>query len=124
MAASYMPLMAAVSAKAQSSSTHSVEIREQFTLLSLDDSAGHLTTGKVIQLTGQRLIAQVSEPLKPDTCVKIGCEDAFVLGEILGCWRDQSETFAAVKLLQELSGLEELAEICGEPRESSQTLKV
>jgi hypothetical protein len=123
MAAPYTPWMAVFSAKAQNS-TRAVQIREQFTLVSLDESAGHLTSGRVIQLTGQRLIAQVSEPLRPDTCVKIGCEDAFVLGEILGCWRDQSETFAAVKLLQELSGLEELAEICGEPRESSQTLKV
>jgi hypothetical protein len=69
-----------------------------------------------MQLMGQRLFAQVSEHLKPTTCVRIDCKDAFVLGEVLGCWREQSATIAVVKLLQELSGLEELAQASGQPR--------
>ena len=78
--------MAAFSAKAHASRRRAVEISEVFTLRSLDDGNGHLISGRVIhQLVGQKLIAKVSEDLKPGTCVRIDCEDAFVLGEVLAC---------------------------------------
>ena len=57
-------------------------------------------------------------------CVRIDCKDAFVLGEILGCWREQSATIAVVKLIQELSGLGKLAEACEEPRALSKRFKL
>ena len=124
MAASYLPWVAAFSAKAHTSRTRTVEIREKFTLRSLDDGGGHLTSGKVIhQVMGQRLIAQISENLKPGTCVRIDCEDAFVLGEILACWGENSATFAVVKVGQVLTGLEELAQFCGEFGELPASLK-
>ena len=75
------------------------------------DGCGRLLSGRVVQLVGRRLIAEVSEHLKPGACLRIDCEDALVLGEILGCWREKSatfavvETFAAVELLQALTGL-------------------
>jgi hypothetical protein len=122
MAASYLPWMAAFSAKANASHTRAVEISEKFILRSLGN--GHLTSGKVIhQLVGQKLIAQVSENLMPGTCVQIDCEDAFVLGEILACWGENSATFAVVKVGQVLAGLEELAQIFGEARELPRSLK-
>jgi hypothetical protein len=92
-------------------SRSTAEIKQTFTLRVLDDAGGHLASGTVAQLVGQRLIAQVSEQLKPDTCVQIDCGDSFVLGEILGCWREEPATFAAVKLLQALTGLQELAKV-------------
>ena len=124
MAASYLPWMPAFSAKAHASRTRAVRISEQFTLRSLDDGGGHLASGKVIhQLVGQKLIAQVSENLKPGTCVRIDCEDAFVLGEVLACWGEHSATFAVVKVGQALTGLEELAQVFGEVRELPRPLK-
>jgi RNA 3'-terminal phosphate cyclase len=86
-----------------------LEIEEDFTFRVLDEEGGHAATGKVAKLVGRRLIAQVSEYMKPDTCVRINCDDALVLGETLGCWREGSVTFAAVELLQALTGLEKLA---------------
>jgi hypothetical protein len=63
------------------------------------------------RLVGRTLIAQVSEYLKLETCVRIDCDDAFLLGEILDCWREGPATFAAIQLLQALTGLEELARL-------------
>src|SRR5260370_19759475 len=85
-----------------------VDIKEKFVFRVLDDHGGHLASGRVAQLAGRRLIAQVSEHLKPDTCVRIDCDDAFLLGETVGCWREGLATFAAVKLLESLTGLVEL----------------
>ena len=85
-----------------------VDIKENFAFRVLDDHGGHLASGRVAHLEDRRLIAQVSEYLKPDTCLRIDCDDAFLLGEILGCWREGLATFAAVKLLESLTGLVEL----------------
>jgi len=99
-----------------------LEIEEEFTFRVLDEGGGHLASGTVAKLVGQRLIAQVSEYIKPDACVQIDCHDAFLLGEVLGCWREGPATFAAVELLQALTGLEELArfrEECLHPVQAS-----
>jgi hypothetical protein len=98
-----------------------VDIKEKFVFKVLDDHGGHLASGRVAKLAGRRLIAQVSEHLKPDTCVRIDCDNAFLLGETLGCWREGPATFAAVKLLESLSGLVELTSR-GECRDCSQDL--
>jgi hypothetical protein len=107
----------------ENSLAHEVEIKEEFAFRVLDEARGHLASGRVAQLVGRRLIAQVSEYLKPETCVRIDCDDTFLLGEILGCWREGSATFAAVKLLQVLTGLEELASLQEEYWDSPQPLK-
>ena len=102
---------------------HAVEIEEEFAFRVLDEACGHLASGRVARLVGRRLIAQVSEYLKPDTCVRIDCDDAFLLGEILGCWREGPATFAAMELLQALTGLEELARLREEHWDSPQPLR-
>jgi hypothetical protein len=100
-----------------------LEIEEEFTFRVLDEGSGHLASGTVSQLVGRRLIAQVSEYVKPDACVRIDCNDAFLLGEILGCWREGPATFAAVQLLQALTGLEQLARFREECLDLAQPLK-
>src|SRR5258708_33510883 len=99
-----------------------VDIKEKFVFRVLDDHGGHLASGRVAQLAGRRLIAQVSEHLKPDACVRIDCDDAFLLGETLGCWREGLATFAAVKLLESLTGLVELTAAREEYRDCPQDL--
>src|SRR5450755_4822842 len=86
-----------------------MEIKEKFTFRVLDEDGEHLSTGRVVQLVGGRLIAQVSEYLGPNTCVRIDCDDALLLCEVLGCWHQGLATFAAVKLIQTLTGLDQLA---------------
>lgn len=88
---------------------HALEIEEEFTFKVLDEGGGRLASGTIAQLVGKRLIAQVSEYTKPDSCVQIDCNDAFLLGEIIGCWREGPAIFVAVELLQALTGLKELA---------------
>jgi len=100
-----------------------LEIEEKFTFRVLDEGGGHLVSGTVAQLVGRRLIAQVSEYTKPDACVRIDCNDAFLLGEIIGCWREGPATFAAVELLQALTGLKELARFKEECFHSAQPVK-
>ena len=84
-------------------------IDEEFAFRVLDEDGEHPPTGRVVQLVGGRLIAQVSQYLKPNTCVRIDCEDALLLGEVLGCWREGVASFVAVKLIQMLTGLDQLA---------------
>ena len=108
MAASTTSRKADAPVKPGNSLAFGVDIKENFAFRVLDDHGGHLASGRVAHLEDRRLIAQVSEYLKPDTCLRIDCDDAFLLGEILGCWREGLATFAAVKLLESLTGLVEL----------------
>jgi hypothetical protein len=87
------------------------ENNEKFAIRVLDEGDGHLSTGRVVQLVGGRLIAQVSECLKPNTCVRIERDDELLLGEVLGCWREGLTTFVAVQVLHGLTGLGELASL-------------
>jgi hypothetical protein len=109
MAAFTTSATADASAKTGSSPAYVVDIKEKFAFRVLDNDGDHLASGRVTHLAGERLIAQVSEYLKPNTCIRIDCDDAFLLGESLDCWREGLTTFAAVKLLQSLTGLEQLA---------------
>jgi hypothetical protein len=109
--------------RTDNSLAHAVEIKEKFTFRVLDEASGHMASGRVAQLVGRRLLAQVSEYLKPATCVRIDCNDAILLGEILGCWREGTATFAEMELLQALTGLEELARLREEHWDSPQPLR-
>ena len=84
----------------------SAESTKKFAFRVLDVHGGHLASGRVVRLSGRTLIAQTSEHMRPDTCVRIDCDDAFLLGEVLGCWRDGPAILVAVKLLESLIGLE------------------
>jgi hypothetical protein len=86
-----------------------LEIEEEFNFRVLDNNGGHLVLGRGAKLVGRRLIAEVSESVKLDTCVRIDCRDGLLLGETLACWREGTAIFAAVELLQALTGLEKLA---------------
>ena len=88
-----------------------MKIKEKFAYRVLEEGCGHLSTGRVIQLTGGRLIAQVSEHLKSNTCVRIDCEDALLFGEVLGCWREGCAMLVAVQVLHAVTGLRALARL-------------
>ena len=68
------------------------------------------------QLVGRRLVAQVSAPVAPGTCIRIDNSDALVLGEVLGTWREGSAIFAAIELRHSLPDLAELRSIFDDVR--------
>src|ERR1019366_158606 len=109
--------------EASSSESYVGKVKKSFAVSAREEAGGHLASGRVVHLVGRRLIARVSEYLKSDTCVRIDCVDTFLLGEILGCWREGPATFAAVELLQALTGLEELARLREKYWDSPQPLK-
>jgi hypothetical protein len=106
-----IPMAAEVLARPETSLERALEIEEEFTFRVLDDAGGHPVIGRGAKLSGRRLIAEVSEYVKPDTCVRIDCRDGLLLGETLACWRKGTAIFAAVELLQALTGLEKLATV-------------
>ena len=100
-----------------------VVLPEAFSVVVLGDRE-HLVQARALKLIGRRLIAQVSEYLNAEDCVQIGCEDAFLLGEVLGSWREGDATFVAIELQQALTRLSQLAEWVGEhisPMEARQS---
>ena len=48
------------------------------------------------QISGRKLLASLAEPLPLDTAVRIDHGDAFLLGEITGCWEVTNGVFLAV----------------------------
>ena len=104
-----IPIAAEVSVRPETSLERALEIEEEFTFRVLDDAGGHPVFGRGAKLVGRRLVAEVSEYIKPDTCVRIECRDGLLLGETLACWRKGAAIFAAVDLLQALTGLAKLA---------------
>jgi hypothetical protein len=104
-----IPIAAEVSVRPETSLERALEIDEEFTFRVLDDAGGHPVFGRGAKLVGRRLIAEVSEYVKPDACVRIDCRDGLLLGETLACWRDGAAMFVAVELHQALTGLEKLA---------------
>jgi len=111
VAAFSMSGTAVLSARPDNKLAHVAEFNETFAIRVLDEGDGHLSTGRVVQLVRGRLIAQVSECLRPNTCVRIECDDALLLGEVLGCWREGLATFVAVQVLHGLTGLGALASL-------------
>lgn len=106
-----MAAMRAISERCSGETTveHALGVCGEFTFQVLDNLGGHQATGWGAKLTGSRFIAEVSELLERDTCVRINCRDGLLLGEIRGCWREGPAIVAAVELLHSLMGLQELA---------------
>ena len=86
-----------------------LEIEEVFILNVLGETGDHLVSGRAMKLIGRRLIAQVSEWLQPGSGIRIDCDDAFMLGEVLGSWREEDAIFAALDLQQGVTRLAEWA---------------
>lgn len=92
---------------------------ETFTLKVLGETQQRLVGCKAANVVGRRLIAKVSEHLGRDTCIRIDRDNSFLWGEVLGCWYEGSAIFAAIELKHTLSGLDELARLRSEFREST-----
>ena len=63
------------------------------------------------QLVGRRLIVRLSAVVPTSACIRIDCDDALLLGEVLGCWRQSSLIFAAVELQQAVTGFAKLRSV-------------
>src|SRR5919201_2249206 len=66
-------------------------------------------SGEIEKLVSRRLIARLSAPVAQAAHVRIDCDDAYVLGELLGCWHHGGILFAAIELREQMSGLAQLA---------------
>jgi isocitrate/isopropylmalate dehydrogenase len=53
------------------------------------------------QTAGGKLLVTLSEPLPPDTAVKIDHDDACLLGAVTGCWEDRPGEFLVVLKLSQ-----------------------
>ena len=95
----------------------SLEISEDFTLRILGEDGNSQVQAQAIKIVGRRLIARVGERLTEGTALRIDCEDAFLLGEVLGCWQERGAIFVALELHHALTRLAELAEMRNESRE-------
>ena|SRR5579872_2927264 len=60
----------------------------------------------------RRLIVRLSDPVAPGACVRIDGDDAILLGEFLGSWRQGPAIFGIIQLHQGLGGLAGLRSIC------------
>ena len=94
-----------------------LEITEDFTLKILGENGSSPLQAQAIKIVGRRLIARVGERLSEGTALRIDCEDAFLLGEVLGCWQERGAIFVALELRHALNRLAELAEMRQEWRE-------
>jgi hypothetical protein len=83
-----------------------LEVQEEFAFRVLDGGRGRRLSGKIAYLAGRRVIAQVSELLQTESCVRIDLVDAFVLGVVIGSWHDGPGIFVALDLHQVLNTLE------------------
>lgn len=93
---------------------YDVALPERFTIRILGPSA-RTVDGKAVGIIGRRLIVQVAESVPAGEAVRINAPDSFLLGEVLGCWRQPGAIFAAVELQQALTRLSELARWMDEP---------
>jgi hypothetical protein len=85
-----------------------VELPEKFVIRVLGEG-DRKAQAKGLKLIGRRLIVQVSEYMNREDAVRIDSGDAFVLGEVLGSWREGSNIFAAIELRQALTSVSEFA---------------
>ena len=92
---------------------------QSFTLKVLGEAQQRLVACKNAKVVGRRLIAQVAERLCPDTCIKIDGDDSFLWGQVVGSWCEGSAIFAAIEFKHALSGLDALARLGSEFREST-----
>jgi hypothetical protein len=87
-----------------------ISIGTEFRLTALGEGEQESLNCRIETLVGHRLTARVPKLLGRNTCVKVDCGDAFVLGEVLDSWEDSTAIFSAIKLREALVGLQELAE--------------
>ena len=71
------------------------------------------------KLAGRRLVGRLSAPVPVEACIEIDCDDALLLGEVLGIWREGSSIFGAIEIQQALVGLDELKAIRNSLEEGS-----
>lgn len=90
-----------------------VELAERFGIRVLGPSE-RTVDAAAIKLVGRRLIVQIGESLPAGEPVRIDAPDSFLLGEVLGCWRERGAIFAAIEIEQALTGLSDLARWMGE----------
>jgi hypothetical protein len=100
-----------------------LEIAEDFTLSVLGEDSGSRKKAQAIKIVGRRLIARVGERLSAGTAIRIDCEDAFLMGEVLGCWQERGAIFIALDLHHALTRLAELAELRDEWREPQSEIR-
>lgn len=89
-----------------------LELPERFVISAIGGTE-HQVNATGIKLVNRRLIARVSESLAAGECIRINARDSFVLGEVLGCWREGQAVFAAIELQHALTRLAELAAMMG-----------
>lgn len=100
-----------------------LEIAEDFSLRILGEDGNTPVQAQAIKIVGRRLIARVEERLAEGTAIRIDCEDAFLLGEVLGCWQERGGIFVALDLHHALTRLAELAEMRNEWREPQSEIR-
>ena len=106
-----------------SPTAHLLEIPESFTLRLLDAARERNVLAKSVRLIGRRLIVQVPEFLTVEECVRIDCPTGLVLGDVLGCWQEKTEVFAAIELKECLRDFPELASNGWVPQDRSTALR-
>ena len=84
---------------------HELAIDEHLTVRVLEGGGARRLSGRITELSGPRLVAQVPEYVKPETCVRIDSDDGFILGVAVGCWREGQATLVALELQQVLHGV-------------------
>ncbi len=65
--------------------------------------------GEITQVAGNRLIAKLSSAVPVNACVRIACDDSFLLGEVLTCWSEGGTVFGVMELRHQLTRLAQLA---------------
>ncbi len=84
-----------------------LNLPRQFRMRTL--GAEEIVTCQTEKVVGRRLIARVSASIPAGAGVRIDANDAFIVGEVLGCWRERGTTFTAIELQHQLAGLAEFA---------------
>ncbi len=95
--------------------SNALAIDKVFPLSVLGQGTEDILLCTAVTLNARRLIVKLPAPVPPGTAVRIDCEDAFILGEMLGNWREEQELFGAIDLQQSLTGLREWASLLRKP---------
>ena len=86
-----------------------VTLDSEVEVTNLSEDSESVLFCRVRLLQGRRLIGELSAPAPPHACIRIDCEDAIILGEVVACWHESGVAVAAIDLQQALTGLGELA---------------
>ena len=88
-----------------------VTLEREVRVTILSEDAEPVLSCRVRLLQGRRLIGELSAPAPPQACIRIDCEDAIILGEVVACWHESGVAVAVIDLQQALTGLGELASV-------------